>query len=439
MASDPNDWTTSGNALGGAQWIGSTNGYDFVMKVNSATAFTLDYVSTGTPNIVGGYQTNGVTSGVYGAFVGGGGAFGSANTVTDHYGVIGGGFYNLAGDAAGTVADHPYATVAGGAENHASGQYSAVGGGYGNVASWSSCTIGGGYSNAASASYATVGGGYLNSSSGAQSTVAGGYYNVASGNYGAVAGGYYNDATGGASAVGGGYDNTASGSYSAVPGGYQNAAVGNYSLAAGRRAKANQAGCFVLADSTNADLTCTVADSAWLRFVAGTNWYTNTAGTSGVFLTNGANSWQGISSRDAKEDIEAVDDEAVLEGLGGVDIYTWRGESEPETVRHMGPMAEDFHRAFGLGTSNKAIATIDLDGVALAAIRAVHAENQQLRREVESLREAIERADDGRGGEHDRRGSARTGATDLASLGFGAGLLAFALIVTIGGPRRRAR
>jgi hypothetical protein len=39
-------------------------------------------------------------------------------------------------------------------------------------------------------------------------------------------------------------------------------------------------------------------------------------------------------------------------------------------VRHMGPMGQDFHRAFGLGESSRYIATVDADGV-LAAIKGV--------------------------------------------------------------------
>ena len=39
----------------------------------------------------------------------------------------------------------------------------------------------------------------------------------------------------------------------------------------------------------------------------------------------------------------------------------------------MGPMAQDFRTAFGLGVSDKLIDTIDPDGVALAAIQGLNA------------------------------------------------------------------
>jgi len=39
-------------------------------------------------------------------------------------------------------------------------------------------------------------------------------------------------------------------------------------------------------------------------------------------------------------------------------------------VLHLGPVAQDFHAAFGLGADDKHIATVDADGVALAPSRA---------------------------------------------------------------------
>ena len=64
----------------------------------------------------------------------------------------------------------------------------------------------------------------------------------------------------------------------------------------------------------------------------------------------------------------------------------------------MGPMAEDFHQAFGLGAANTSIGVQDLAGVNLAAIKALEqrtaelqqktAEVEQLRTEVNELRDA---------------------------------------------------
>ena len=69
----------------------------------------------------------------------------------------------------------------------------------------------------------------------------------------------------------------------------------------------------------------------------------------------------------------------------------------------MGPMAQDFHAAFGLGVSDKLIDTIDPDGVALAAIQGLHAlveekdaEIAENRAEIEELRERLERLETAR-------------------------------------------
>lgn len=105
-----------------------------------------------------------------------------------------------------------------------------------------------------------------------------------------------------------------------------------------------------------------------------------------------------ISDRNRKESFEAVDRSEVLHELAGLEITTWRYKSDPENVRHLGPMAQDFKAAFGLGASEKAIFLVDANGVALAAIQAlndelesVRSENAQLRRSIDSLEKRLER------------------------------------------------
>lgn len=128
-----------------------------------------------SPSLIGGYSGNGVTSGVMGATISGGGAPSHINSVTDNYGTIGGGYENRAGDGAGSVADKSYATVGGGYSNTASGEAATIGGGYDNTASGGHATIGGGIYNQVTASWdATVGGGYGNIAEGQGSTVPGG-------------------------------------------------------------------------------------------------------------------------------------------------------------------------------------------------------------------------------------------------------------------------
>ena len=54
-------------------------------------------------------------------------------------------------------------------------------------------------------------------------------------------------------------------------------------------------------------------------------------------------------------------------------------------MRHVGPMARDFYAAFGVGADDEHITSIDEDGVALAAIKALHAENADARAAVKAL------------------------------------------------------
>src|SRR5262249_24529273 len=47
-------------------------------------------------------------------------------------------------------------------------------------------------------------------------------------------------------------------------------------------------------------------------------------------------------------------------------------------IRHMGPMAQDFRAAFGLGEDDTTISVVDEQGVALAAIQGLYAQNMAL-------------------------------------------------------------
>ena len=158
-----------------------------------------------SPNLVGGYGGNWMTTGVKGSAIGGGGAYSYPNRVTDDYGVVAGGYNNQAGDGAGTVSDRSYAAVGGGYNNRATATYATVAGGEGSMASGNNAAVGGGSNNGASAWYTTIGGGRSNAATSAYSTVGGGLENIAVGNERAT--------------VGGGERNTASNWAATVPGG----------------------------------------------------------------------------------------------------------------------------------------------------------------------------------------------------------------------------
>lgn len=99
------------------------------------------------------------------------------------------------------------------------------------------------------------------------------------------------------------------------------------------------------------------------------------------------------SDRNLKTDFAPVDPAAVLEEVARLPIQQWRFKAEAEEVKHVGPMAQDFRAAFGLGEIPTAIATVDADGVALAAIQGLNqkleAELKQRDSEIAELRQAI--------------------------------------------------
>ncbi len=73
------------------------------------------------------------------------------------------------------------------------------------------------------------------------------------------------------------------------------------------------------------------------------------------------------SDRNRKTDIALSDTRSILALVGELPLYTWKYRGED--VTHLGPMAQDFFAAFQLGGTDTGIASVDADGVALAAIQ----------------------------------------------------------------------
>jgi hypothetical protein len=84
--------------------------------------------------------------------------------------------------------------------------------------------------------------------------------------------------------------------------------------------------------------------------------------------------------------IEPVDGREILAKLVALPISTWNYKSDPPSVRHLGPMAQDFMAAFGLGADDKVINTVDANGVVMVAIQALHRRIEALEAEVAQLR-----------------------------------------------------
>ena len=93
----------------------------------------------------------------------------------------------------------------------------------------------------------------------------------------------------------------------------------------------------------------------------------------------------GISDRAAKRDFTPVDGGRVLEAVSRLPITEWSLVSDAGGARHLGPTAQDFRAAFGLGGDERHIALSDLSGVALAAIQALLGELEARDRTIEDL------------------------------------------------------
>jgi hypothetical protein len=61
----------------------------------------------------------------------------------------------------------------------------------------------------------------------------------------------------------------------------------------------------------------------------------------------------------------------VLERLVELPVSLWTYGWDEPSVRHLGPMAQDFAAAFGLGDTDREIFLLDATGVCMAAIQAL--------------------------------------------------------------------
>jgi hypothetical protein len=400
-----------------------------VTETNSDPPF--DHHTGGNNSAIGGGQSNSITSGQ--AFIGGG----YANMINTNGGqsFIGGGRENVADSDAGTVGggannriaeNAGQAFIGGGHENTAKGGASVIAGGGSNLAVGDYTTIGGGFENVVGdeanpddatyggtiaggesnrvVSYAsTVGGGAVNRIEAALSSIGGGYSNLITSNAfsSVIGGGEENIALGsdldGYAVVGGGYGNVAA-QFAVVPGGYLNEARGESSFAAGTLARATNEGAFVWSGfyedsetvttvSTN-DFSFTVRAPGGVRFITTTN-TTFEAPNNGVILQPGGNSWASLSDSNAKTAIKPVDTRSILRKVASLPVTAWQYKGQPHRD-YIGPMAQDFRAAFGLGYDDKTISTADSDGVIYAAIQGLVEELNLRDKTIEELKAKLD-------------------------------------------------
>jgi hypothetical protein len=138
--------------------------------------------------------------------------------------------------------------------------------------------------------------------------------------------------------------------------------------------------------------TAQVQSTAPYQFVArasgGFYLFSDATAKTGVKLNPGSGTWSSLSDRTMKTGVTTLDDAAVLAKVAALPLSEWSYTAE-RGVRHVGPMAQDFYAAFRVGEDDRHITSVDEDGVALAAIKALAVENHGLRAENRYLRERL--------------------------------------------------
>jgi hypothetical protein len=200
----------------------------------------------------------------------------------------------------------------------------------------------------------------------------------------------------------------AMGSHSAAHG-YGAVAIGEFATAAGpnsvtlgfaARTTAAAAGSFVYGDRSvsTSFVTSSAPNEFLVRAAGGVAFFTNAALTTGAGLAINGSQWLQLSDVNAKEGFRDLDGDALLARFAQMPVREWSYKAQGPSIRHVGPTAQDFRAAFGLGEDPLRIGTLDAAGIALAGVKALEArtrtladENWRLAREKDDLLARVKR------------------------------------------------
>lgn len=181
--------------------------------------------------------------------------------------------------------------------------------------------------------------------------------------------------------------------------GTRTTASGDQSMAMGVNASTNEmTGSFVYGDFSHGVISdmnfvrSTAPNQFMVRAAGGTIFYSDRDLTAGVSLAPGAGAWASVSDVNRKENFQDVDGEEVLQKISRMPIREWNYRAQDASIRHLGPTAQDFFAAFGLGEDQLTITTSDIDGINLRAIQALEQRTRELREkaaQVEALSEKL--------------------------------------------------
>jgi hypothetical protein len=221
----------------------------------------------------------------------------------------------------------------------------------------------------------------------------GGVNKVYNGSTYGIALGYQNDMLGDYGAAIG--QNNWSNGLAAIAMGFTSTADANYSMALGYRASTNgHLGAIVIAAGnpalTTDSLEAVTANEFVVRASGGIRLRSNVSLTNGCSIAASGTNWVCSSSRALKENYAPVDGEELLRRIRGVELNRWTLIDDPARTPHLGPFAEDFHAAFGLGDDPKAIGHQDIDGVNFGGVQALDARTLQMQSRMDQQARQIE-------------------------------------------------
>lgn len=172
--------------------------------------------------------------------------------------------------------------------------------------------------------------------------------------------------------------------------GINTTADGDHSFVMGQNASAaGQVGVFVFGDASTPNLVNSVGHQSFtVRASGGTVFYSSSDLSAGVSLAPGGGAWASVSDVNRKHEFIEVDGELVLERIAGMPIREWSYRAQDPAIRHLGPNAQDFHAAFGLGENDVTITTSDISGINMLAIQALEARTADLEELRDELRAA---------------------------------------------------
>lgn len=446
-------WRLTGNAgtTPGVNFIGTTDNQPLEFQANGQRILRLEPTANISPNVIGGIAFNGVDPGVVGATIGGGGTIVGPglgpNRIGENLATIGGGsqntnngrFATIGGGGANKIRtdSFSFATIGGGDGNdiRSGAQESFIGGGGGNVIMTNAlaAVIGGGTANTVgvNADYGIIVGGQGNTmgTNAFYCTIGGGQNNAVAANSTAamIPGGQNNAATNYAFAAGRRAKANHDGTFvwaDSQNADFASSGPNQFLIRAASGVVingTNPATALHVRDTSDTEVSIESTDAGGHRWTLQSSRVTGTAtdasfqivdrtvGSSRMFI--GTNGFVGIgtsgptnrlhvsggvsatvfvttSDRNAKQNFAPVSPTQVLEKVTSLPIQTWSFKEMPN-VPHMGPTAQDFHAAFGLGGSDTTIATVDPDGVALAAIQGLNELLKQKDRKISQLEERL--------------------------------------------------